>query len=102
MLLNSFVRSEAFLSEKQLCVFLHVVGLFLKYDKDSHQKCILLIEVDEQHNGLRLDHYLAEAHEAFSRSLAKRFIDIGGVHLPVAGCAALVRLLPPVKVLRSL
>ena len=37
--------------------------------------------VDEQYNGLRLDHYLAEAHEAFSRSLAKRFIDIGGVHL---------------------
>jgi 23S rRNA pseudouridine1911/1915/1917 synthase len=37
--------------------------------------------VDEQYNGLRLDHYLAEAHEAFSRSLAKRVIDIGGVHL---------------------
>ena len=37
--------------------------------------------VDEQYNGLRLDHYLAEAHEAFSRSLAKRLIDIGGVHL---------------------
>ena len=37
--------------------------------------------VDEQYNGLRLDHYLAEAHETFSRSLAKRFIDIGGVHL---------------------
>ena len=37
--------------------------------------------VDEQYNGLRLDHYLAEVHEAFSRSLAKRFIDIGGVHL---------------------
>ena len=37
--------------------------------------------VDEQYNGLRLDHYLAEVHEAFSRSLAKRLIDIGGVHL---------------------
>ncbi len=37
--------------------------------------------VDEQYNGLHLDHYLAAAHEAFSRSLAKRLIDIGGVHL---------------------
>ena len=37
--------------------------------------------VNEQYNGLCLDQYLAEAHEAFSRSLAKRLIDIGGVHL---------------------
>jgi 23S rRNA pseudouridine1911/1915/1917 synthase len=37
--------------------------------------------VNEQYNGLRLDHYLADAHESFSRTLAKRLIDIGGVHL---------------------
>lgn len=32
-------------------------------------------------DGLRLDQFLAENHEAFSRGLAKRIIDIGGVHL---------------------
>jgi len=37
--------------------------------------------VDEQYNGVDLDHYLALAHEEFSQSLAKRLIDIGGVHL---------------------
>lgn len=37
--------------------------------------------VEEQYDGLRLDHYLAEVHEFFSRTLAKRLIDIGGVHL---------------------
>ena len=31
--------------------------------------------------GLRLDQYLAESSDSFSRSLAKRLIDIGGVHL---------------------
>ena len=31
--------------------------------------------------GLRLDQYLAETSENFSRSLARRLIDIGGVHL---------------------
>ncbi len=37
--------------------------------------------VDEQYNGLRLDHYLAEVHETFSRGMAKRLIDLGGAHL---------------------
>lgn len=37
--------------------------------------------VDEQYNDMRLDHYLAEVHEMISRSLAKRLIEIGGVHL---------------------
>jgi len=37
--------------------------------------------VAEQYDGLRLDLYLAEAHETFSRGLAKRLIDLGGVHL---------------------
>lgn len=37
--------------------------------------------IDEQYNGMRLDHYLAEAHDTFSRGLAKRLIDLGGVHL---------------------
>lgn len=37
--------------------------------------------VSEQYNGLRLDHYLAEVHESFSRGMAKRLIDLGGAHL---------------------
>lgn len=37
--------------------------------------------VAEQFNGLRLDHYLSEVHDSFSRTLAKRLIDLGGVHL---------------------
>jgi len=31
--------------------------------------------------GLRLDQYLAECGDSFSRSLAKRLVDLGGVHL---------------------
>jgi 23S rRNA pseudouridine1911/1915/1917 synthase len=37
--------------------------------------------VTEQFAGFRLDQYLAECSDTFSRSLAKRLIDIGGVHL---------------------
>lgn len=37
--------------------------------------------VGAQNNGMRLDHYLAEVNADFSRSLAKRLIDLGGVHL---------------------
>lgn len=37
--------------------------------------------VGVQYNGLRLDHYLAEVHESFSRGMAKRLIDLGGAHL---------------------
>lgn len=37
--------------------------------------------VESQYAGLRLDHFLAEVHEDFSRTLAKRLIDLGGVHL---------------------
>jgi 23S rRNA pseudouridine1911/1915/1917 synthase len=37
--------------------------------------------VADKSSGLRLDQYLAEASELFSRSLAKRLIDVGGVHL---------------------
>ena len=38
-------------------------------------------EVDEKYNGLRLDQYLSEVSDIFSRTLAKRLIDLGGVHL---------------------
>jgi 23S rRNA pseudouridine1911/1915/1917 synthase len=38
-------------------------------------------KVADEYNGLRLDQYLSEVSETFSRSLAKRLIDIGGVHL---------------------
>ena len=37
--------------------------------------------VTEKFSGLRLDQYLAEVSDDFSRSLAERLIDIGGVHL---------------------
>ncbi len=37
--------------------------------------------VKNEFAGLRLDQYLAESSEGMSRSLAKRLIDIGGVHL---------------------
>lgn len=37
--------------------------------------------VTEQLAGLRLDQYLAECCDSFSRSLARRLVDIGGVHL---------------------
>jgi len=37
--------------------------------------------VDDKFDGLRLDQYLAESSDRFSRSMAKRLIDIGGVHL---------------------
>lgn len=38
-------------------------------------------EVENKFAGLRLDQYLAEASEQFSRGMAKRLIDIGGVYL---------------------
>ena len=37
--------------------------------------------VADKFDGLRLDQYLAESSDRFSRSMAKRLIDIGGVHL---------------------
>jgi 23S rRNA pseudouridine1911/1915/1917 synthase len=37
--------------------------------------------VTDKFTGLRLDQYLAEASATLSRSLARRLIDIGGVHL---------------------
>ena len=37
--------------------------------------------VTENFSGLRLDQYLAESSEVFSRGLVRRIIDIGGVHL---------------------
>lgn len=37
--------------------------------------------VKDGFSGLRLDQYLAEAGSGFSRALARRLIDIGGVHL---------------------
>lgn len=37
--------------------------------------------VNDEFAGLRLDQYLAEASADFSRSMARRLIDIGGVHL---------------------
>ena len=37
--------------------------------------------VNTEFSGLRLDQYLAEAGTGFSRTLARRIIDIGGVHL---------------------
>ncbi len=37
--------------------------------------------VKEDDNGLRLDHFLAVSNDNFSRSLAKKIIDLGGVHL---------------------
>lgn len=38
-------------------------------------------KVEEKFTGLRLDQYLAEASELFSRGMAKRLIDVGGVYL---------------------
>lgn len=38
-------------------------------------------KVEEKFSELRLDQYLAEASEQFSRGMAKRLIDIGGVYL---------------------
>ncbi len=49
--------------------------------------------VTEKFAGLRLDQYLAENSEDISRTLAKRLIDIGGVHLAgrrVRRCSQLV------------
>ena len=37
--------------------------------------------VNEEYDGLRLDHYLAEVSDSFSRTLSKCLIDLGGVHL---------------------
>lgn len=37
--------------------------------------------VADNFDGLRLDHYLAESNDIFSRNLVKRLIEIGGVHL---------------------
>jgi 23S rRNA pseudouridine1911/1915/1917 synthase len=37
--------------------------------------------VADQFAGLRLDQYLAECSDSFSRSLAKRLVDLGGVHV---------------------
>lgn len=37
--------------------------------------------VESRHDGQRLDQFLAENSAIFSRSLAKRLIDVGGVHL---------------------
>ena len=44
--------------------------------------------------GLRLDQYLAEAHAGMSRSLAKKIVDLGGVHVNgrrVRSCSMLVQ-----------
>ncbi len=38
-------------------------------------------KVDDKYNGLRLDQYLSEVSDIFSRTLAKCLIDLGGVHL---------------------
>jgi 23S rRNA pseudouridine1911/1915/1917 synthase len=51
-------------------------------------------EVNDEFSGLRLDQYLAEAGADFSRTLARRLIDIGGVHLSarrVRRCSEQVR-----------
>lgn len=58
------------------------------------QPGVYRFEVNDEFSGLRLDQYLAEAGADFSRTLARRLIDIGGVHLAarrVRRCSELVR-----------
>lgn len=51
-------------------------------------------EVKDEFTGLRLDQYLAESGADFSRTLARRLIEIGGVHLSgrrMRRCSEMVR-----------
>ena len=61
---------------------------------DVIQPGVYRFKVNEEFSGLRLDQYLAAAGADFSRTLARRLIDIGGVHLSarrVRRCSEIVR-----------
>ncbi len=53
----------------------------MKQTNKTIQSGVYRFTVTDEFTGLRLDQYLSEAGADFSRTLARRLIDIGGVHL---------------------
>ncbi len=53
----------------------------MTYSENNPRPGAYRFTVADKFAGLRLDQYLAESCDSFPRSLAKRLIDIGGVHL---------------------
>ena len=53
----------------------------MKQSNQAIQSGVYRFTVTKEFSGLRLDQYLNEAGADFSRTLARQFIDIGGVHL---------------------